>query len=103
MEERFRGEIKRYVRRLGAERITPKEIPPLISVSGSLPPTAGNKMFNAVLASKNFGGQRSMLTLTPVEDAAMDQNIKTIARLLSESKQLGRKILGATSATGEQT
>ena len=37
MEERFREEIKRYVRRPGAKWITPKEIPPLISVSGTLP------------------------------------------------------------------
>lgn len=97
MEERFREEIKRYARRSGAQRITPKQIPPLISVSGSLPPTAGNKMFNAVLASKNFGGQRSMLTLTPAKPAAMDENIKTMGNLLSASKALGLISLGGTS------
>src|SRR5205823_786204 len=56
MEERFREEVKRYLRRQGAPRVTPKQIPPLISVAGNLPPTARNKMFNATVASKNFGG-----------------------------------------------
>jgi hypothetical protein len=97
MEERFRDEIRRYLRKPGAKRITPKEIPPLISVCGNLPPTARNKMFNAVLVSKNFGGQRSMLTLTPAKHAAMDQNIKTVAELLAASKPLGVRALGGTS------
>lgn len=102
MEERFREEIKRYVRRPEARRITPKEIPPLIAVSGSLPPTAGNKMFNAVLASKNFGGQRSMLTLMPAKPSAMDTNIKTLANLIAASKTLGAKTLGGTFANGKR-
>jgi len=96
MEERFREEVKRYVRRPGAQRITPKEIPPLISVSGSLPPTAGNKMFNAVLASKNFGGQRSMLTLTAAEPAAMDENINAVTSLLTASNSRGKQLLCGT-------
>jgi hypothetical protein len=100
MEERFREELKRYVRRPGAKRITPKDIPPLISVSGSLPPTAGNKMFNAVLASKNFGGQRSMQTLTPIEPDTLEQNIRTLDLLLSTSKPLGSKALGGISSDG---
>ena len=103
MEERFRDEIKRYVRTPGAKRITPKEIPPLISVSGSLPPTAGNKMFNAVLTSKNFGGRWSMLTLTPVKPAAMDENIKAISSLLVASTPLGRQELGGPSGKGKRT
>jgi hypothetical protein len=98
MEERFRDELKRYVRRAGAERITPKQIPPLISVCGSLPPTARNKMFNAKLASKNFGGQRSMLTLSPAMPAAMDDNIIAVSSLLVASKSLGNITLGGTPA-----
>jgi hypothetical protein len=96
MEERFREEIRRYARRTGAERITPKQIPPLISVSGSLPPTAGNKMFNAILASKNFGGQRSMLTLAPTKPASLAENKKSASELLGKSKDLGRISLGGT-------
>jgi len=102
MEERFRDEIKRYVRRAGAERITPKQIPPLISVCGSLPPTARNKMFNAKLASKNFGGQRSMLTLSPAKPAAMDENINAASSLLVSSKPLGTITLGGTSSKSKE-
>jgi hypothetical protein len=101
MEERFREEIKRYVRTPGAKRITPKEIPPMIAVSGSLPPTAGNKMFNSVMSSKNFGGQWSMLTLTPAKPAMMDENIKTLEVLLVGSKSLGRKTVGGTSMNAD--
>jgi hypothetical protein len=102
MEERFRDELKRYVRRAGAERITPKQIPPLISVCGSLPPTARNKMFNAKLASKNFGGQRSMLTLIPAKAPAMDENINAVSSLLVASKPLGTIALGGTSSKNKE-
>lgn len=101
MEERFREELKRYVRTPGMKRITPREIPPLISVFGSLPPTAGNKMFNAVLANKNFGGQWSMLTLTPAKSPAMDENLATMASLLSTARSLGRHALGGNLDTGK--
>lgn len=101
MEERFREEIKRYVRTPGARPITPKEIPSLISVSGTLPPTARNKMFNAILASKNFGGRWSQLTLTPAKSPAMNENVKTMAALLSASKTLGRSALGGISCKNE--
>lgn len=97
MEERFREELKRYVRRPGSERITPKQIPPLISVSGILPPTARNKMFNAVLASKNFGGRWSMLTLTP-KDTALDANLNSLGALLAAATPLGRESLGGQSS-----
>jgi hypothetical protein len=101
MEERFRDELERYVRRPGAPRITPKQIPPLIAVSGSLPPTSRNKMFNAMLASKNFGGQRSMLTLTPRAPESLEKNIDTVTLLLKESKSLGTLLLGGSSQKGK--
>jgi len=101
MEERFREELKRYVRRPGSERITPKQIPPLISVSGNIPPTARNKMFNAVLASKNFGGRWSMLTLTPKEHTTLDANLKTLRLLLAVAKPLGKETLGGESSDGK--
>lgn len=100
MEERFRDEIQRYVRRPDAPRVTPKQIPPLIQVSGSLPPTASNKMFNAKLASKNFGGQRSMLTLTSAKPAGMTKNIEATERLLSGGMSVGTKVLGGSSKKG---
>jgi hypothetical protein len=98
MEERFREEIKRYVRTPGGKRITPREIPPMIAVSGSLPPTAGNKMFNARLASKNFGGRWSMLTLAPTGGEAMGINVETLATLLRSSANGGTKALGGETS-----
>lgn len=100
MEERFREELKRYVRRPGSPYLTPKEIPPLISVSASLPPTARNKMFNAMLASKNFGGQRSMLTLMPVTMEAMAENVRSLGRLVSAGRSLGKVSLGGNTTKG---
>jgi hypothetical protein len=102
MEESFREEIKRYMRKPGERRITPREIPPLISVSGTLPPTAGNKMFNAVLATKNFGGQWSMLTLTPAKPPAMDENIKALENLLTAATSLGKLRLGGQQDNGDE-
>jgi hypothetical protein len=101
MEERFREDIRRYVRRPGAPRITPSQIPALISVTGSLPPTARNKMFNAILANKNFGGQSSMLTLAPTESTAVHKNIETMTALMGAAKSFGSLKLGGTSATGK--
>ena len=102
MEERFREEIKRYVRTPGAKRITPREIPPMIAVSGSLPPTAGNKMFNALLASKNFGGRWSMLTLAPTQPGTMDKNIDALKMLFGSSTERGMKSLGGVTSKGKK-
>jgi len=100
MEERFREEIKRYLRQPNVPRITPKQIPPLISVSGSLPPTARNKMFNAMLASKNFGGKWSQPTLTAKRPANLDANICALGQLLAAAKPRGRHTLGGLSGDG---
>jgi hypothetical protein len=101
MEEDFREEIKRYVRRPCANRITPKEIPPLIAVAGGLPPTARNKMFNAVIASKNFGGRWSMPTLFPCKRPGKEANAEATAALLASSKHLGRRELNGKSDKGK--
>jgi hypothetical protein len=103
MEERFRDELTRYVRRPDAARITPKQIPPLISVSGVLPPTARNKMFNAVLADKNFGGSWSMLTLTASEALNLDANVKALQSMLAAARQLGKTALGGQLEHGKTT
>lgn len=102
MEERFREDISRYVRRSGTPPITPSQIPALISASGGLPPTARNKRFNAVLASKNFGGQRSMLTLIPAKSAAMDKNLVAMTKLVVSSRSLGSMSLGGTAGDGKK-
>src|SRR5260221_3491778 len=62
-EEKFRQEIAKY-----SKAITPKEMPPLVpSHLTALRPTAKNKMYNAKITFKNFGGDWSERTLAPNE------------------------------------
>lgn len=54
-EEAFRVELRKYA---DDRNIKPIQVPPLVSSHmRSLRPTAGNKMYNAVLMHKDFGGQ----------------------------------------------
>ena len=103
LEERFREEIRRYARKPDGKRITPKQIPPLISLSGNLPPTSRNKMFNAVLQKKNFGGQRSMQTLVASKSPQLKQNVETVRRFLSSAAPQGLNRLGGTSANNDRS
>jgi hypothetical protein len=100
MEERFREDIKRYVKRENAPRIRPREIPPLIAVIGDLPPTASNKMFNAVLRNMNFGGARTMPTMVAlnatIEAARAGEAGKGFAVVASEVKNLANQTAKAT-------
>lgn len=93
MEEGFREEIKRYVRRTGAPKITPRQIPPLIAISGNLPPTARNKMFNAKVSHKNFARQWSMLTLTAAKPSNLAANVSNLERLLGAAERVGSQTL----------
>jgi len=102
MEERFREEVKRYVREEGKTRITPRDIPPLIEISGDLAPTAKNKMFNAAITSKNFGGQWSQPTLVAATEAGILQNQGLLKGLLSKSRKiLHGELLGGTRSDGK--
>jgi len=101
MEEKFREELKRYIRGMDIPRITPKEIPPLISMTGQLPPTSRNKMFNAVLVSKNFGGQWSMPTLAPRKSINIEKNIESLKNLLQTSTPLRPVDLGGVDDEGK--
>ena len=65
-EEEFRGELQRYSSLAPGERVTPKQVPPLVP-SGMLRPTSANKMFNAKVEYENSvaalsKGQCSTLT-----------------------------------------
>jgi hypothetical protein len=100
MEEHFRAEIKRYVRIPGLKPLTPKQIPPLIALFGNLPPTAGNKMFNARLEKKNFGGRRTMPTLIAAEKDGQEANLKAFRTLLKSAKSLGMFALGGQLESG---
>lgn len=83
MEERFRQEIARYIRVPGQKRITPRQIPPLISVIGGLPPTSRNKMFNATIRDRNYGGRWSQPTLIANLQSGLGENFEAVKRLLT--------------------
>lgn len=102
MEERFRQEITRYVRVPGKKRITPRQIPPLISVIGGLPPTARNKMFNATIKDRNYGGRWSQPTLIAT-GSGLDENLKTTAHLLVGAQHHRAVLGGKTSAPKPRT
>jgi len=91
LEERFREEIKRYVRGLDTPRITPRDIPPLIQVTGQMRPTARNKMFNAIIRSRNYGGRWSQPTLVAADTAGIRANHEALRKLLCASKPVGDK------------
>jgi hypothetical protein len=68
-EESFRDELKRYAMpEDGSLPITPMQVPPLVASHLEwVPPTARNKMFNALIRFKNLGGKWSEPTLAPEE------------------------------------
>jgi len=102
MEERFREEIRRYVREEGRTRITPRDIPPLIEITGDLAPTAKNKMFNAEITRKNFGGQWSQPTLVAAAEPGIRHNQQLLVRLLSRSRRVvDNEVLGGTRSDGK--
>ncbi|MEA1015146.1 Z1 domain-containing protein [Sphingosinicella sp. LY1275] len=79
-EEAFREELKRYA---GMEdpRILPSQVPPLVP-SHMLRPTAPNKMYNAKLTYRNFGGQLSESTYAPrIADTIRNNNV-ALAKML---------------------
>jgi hypothetical protein len=100
MEEHFRKEIRRYVRTPGAKPLTPKQIPPFIALFGSLPPTASNKMFNAKLEKKNFGGRATMPTLIADGKEGQEENLAAFQALLKSIKPLGVHTLGGQLESG---
>jgi hypothetical protein len=92
LEERFREEIKRYVRRPNAPRITPRDIPPLVQVTGQMRPTPRNKMFNAIIRNRNYGGRWSQPTLVAADNAGIRANHDALAKLMFESKSIGQNL-----------
>jgi hypothetical protein len=100
MEERFREEVRRYLRIPGAERITPRQIPPLISIAGNLPPTARSKMFNAHIVSRNYGGRWTQPTLTAAKLDSIEQNKAIARRLLNAARYYSLLTLGGLEQNG---
>lgn len=81
-EEKFRDEIMKY-----RDGITPKQIPPLVpSHLTTLRPVAKNKMYNAYITFKNFGGEWSEPTLAPNDKNEAEKNEVLAVKLLSLAK-----------------
>lgn len=93
-EEFFRAELERYAS-LEEPRVLPKHIPPLVP-SHMLRPTARNKMYNAYVKSRNFGGELAESTLAPDNETAKRSNIMRAESLL-KSARLRRVELNAGS------
>lgn len=83
-EEMFREELQRYSQ-MTEPRILPSQIPPLVP-SHMLRPTARNKMYNATIAHRNFGGRLAESTFAPTEPSLIRQNQVAFERLLSAAE-----------------
>lgn len=80
----FRSELQKYAYPESGEPILPIQVPPLVP-SHLLRPTAGNKMYNAVVKFKNFSEAWKEPTLAPVNDLEIKANQKQLEILLSKA------------------
>jgi hypothetical protein len=94
MEERFRDDLRKYAKKQDGTRLRPIDVPPLIAISGELEPTARNKMWNAIITDKNFGGTWFMPTKMPSQVDHVLTNQKVAEKLWKSGVDLGRKMLG---------
>lgn len=79
----FRTELHRYAMPSdGSKPVTPMQVPPLVPAH-LLQPTATNKMYNAVIKSRNYGGKNIQSTLAPFMDQDVFHNEKAVRKLLS--------------------
>jgi hypothetical protein len=101
MEERSREDIRRYARNADGSPLRPIDVPPLISISGNLPPTGKTKMWNAVIKDKNFKDLWVMPVRMPEIRAAAEHNSALAAGLWSGSRDFGSKSLGERFAKGD--
>lgn len=81
-EEQFRQELRRYSE-FKDPRITPAQIPPLVP-QHMLRPTAANKMYNAVVTFRNFGGSLSEATQAPTKSDTIIANNELLDRLVGK-------------------
>lgn len=80
-EELFRRELVRYAE---DPDIIPAAIPPLVPAH-MLRPTSANKMRNARITFRNFGGELSESTFAPTEHGLQLHNIEALKKLVSGS------------------
>jgi hypothetical protein len=83
-EELFRKELERYAS-MEEPRMTPSKIPPLVP-QHMLRPTAANKMRNAIVQFRNYGGQLAKSTFAPTDPDQIKHNNDALAALLVDSK-----------------
>lgn len=98
-EDSFREELRRYAMPSDdSEPITPRDIPPLVaSHLDWVRPTSRNKMYNARIDFRNFGGRPSEHRLAPTGDGDIRLN-ENLFRELLESLQLDEAELRADEA-----
>lgn len=93
-EEAFRTELERYSLPTGGDRpITPMDIPPLVqSHLEWVRPTSRNKMFNATITFRNFGGKMREHRRVAQRAADKREN-ETLVRELLRSGPMDRLVL----------
>lgn len=86
-EQEFRKQLKRYAMpEDGSEPLTPSQVPPLVINSHpELMPVGRNRMFNARLVSRNFGGEWIERTLVSDVMEDLQANSLLFGDLLSKS------------------
>lgn len=83
-EEEFRSQLRMYSRLQGDERLTPKQIPPLVP-SHMLMPTSKNKMYNAKVLFVNFGGEQKQSTVASADVGIKETNEEAMKTLLTRA------------------
>jgi hypothetical protein len=84
-EEGFRDQLRHYASLEEGERITPKQVPPLVPVH-LLPPTSSDKMFNARQAFVNYGGRTVERTTAPRDTPDRQRNIQLLREMLANTR-----------------
>jgi hypothetical protein len=83
-EEEFRSQLRMYSRLQGDQRLTPKQIPPLVP-SHMLMPTAKNKMYNATVLFVNFGEEQKQSTVASTDVGIKQSNEEAMKTLLKRA------------------
>jgi len=96
MEEKSRHDIRRYALKADGTALRPMDVPPLIAISGNLPPAARNKMWNAVIKDRNYKDQWVMPTRMPERKVSAEANIVAGAQLWNAATNIGSLRLGGT-------
>jgi hypothetical protein len=92
-EELFRKELVRYAE---DPNIIPAAVPPLVPAH-MLRPTAANKMRNARITFRNYGGELSESTFAPKDAKLQKLNVDALKKLVHGSKPTRLEAIGDSS------